>query len=158
MNIFIKTLAVASLALAAAGSSAQAGVIGFGTNIYPFIPNATERLVPLTKNGGLTVNFTTRVHNALVVVTYNGECAVNSNHRGDPLVVRLVVDGVSTPPVALCSALADPASATALITTVSHQTAIRVPMAGTHSVRVYASVYPGAVYGFLDDSSIVIED
>jgi hypothetical protein len=153
-----KTLFATSLAVTAGISSAQAGILGFGTNTNSFIPSATERPVPLATNGALTVNFTTKTDNALVALTYNGECAVRSNRRGDPLLVRIVVDGVSTTPVSLCSALAPPAAATTLITAVSRQMAIRVPSAGTHSVRVYARVDPGAVFGFLDDSSIVIED
>jgi hypothetical protein len=154
-----KTLTAASLAIAAGCTSAQADILAFGTNINPHAVTGAEAPVPLKTNGAPFITFKTKADNSIVVVTYNAECGVGSDHVGDYLSLRIALNGViDAQPKAqpLCSALVN--SKVEVYTTVSHQAVLRVPKAGEHTIAVHAVLALGATSGRLDDSSIVIED
>jgi hypothetical protein len=140
-------------------ASAQARVLALASNTNSFAVTATERPVPLAQDGAKALNFTTTRNNALVVVTYNAECAA-TGPIGSWVTIRILVDGVEADPrpgpynTQLCS----PADNSVVVSTaVTRQTVIRVPNAGKHKVQIFARLID-ATTGRLDDSSIVIKD
>ncbi len=155
MNAFARTFA-AALAGTFAVSSAEAGILGFGTREAPFSPGATGSAVPLRDNNATTVAFRTVRDNTLVAVTYNAECAAVSGVVGDHIKLWIVVDGRPQPQeFSFCSAMVVDKR---VRVAASRRAVVRVPTAGLHTVRVFAYLSDGTTAGELDDSSIVIED
>jgi hypothetical protein len=147
------------LALAFGTAGAQAGVLASYTNIdgfQDFLPS--EKLIPLAP-GRTTLTFKTTRANTTVMITYNAECAV-LGPASKRLSIRITVDNVNTQPAAgvnfaLCAAT----NATQKIySAVSRVAVIKVPLAGTHTVRVYGRLPDGATFASVDDTTIVVQD
>jgi hypothetical protein len=155
MNTLAKALATASLAAALGLPSAQAGILAAATNLgASYVEPGAEQPIPLKNDGATTAIFKTTTDNTLVVVRYNAECDVVSDTIDHYMQVRIAIDDVSTPFTHFCSANGNRYEYFAA----SRQVVVKVPKAGTHTVRVFAILYPGTKRGWLDDSSIVIED
>jgi hypothetical protein len=160
MNILAKALVGGWFALAIGVPSADAGILGAGTYLKSFALSLIEKPVPLRQNAATAVPFATKVANTFVVVTYSAQCGVRRDEFTGSVSIRIEVDGIAALPqagfdFALCTAVSDPQQMPSL--RASRQAVIKVPSAGKHNVRVFASLQY-ATQGYLADGSIVIHD
>ena len=123
-----------------------------------FVSTSTREIaLPLTNNGAETLKFTTANPNQLVAITFDARCSIAAP-RGTWVSIRVVVDGQEADPAsggdfALCSSL-EP-------TIFSHVTALRqsvvtVPIAGAHTVQIFAKASATADWN-LDFTSVVVK-
>jgi hypothetical protein len=151
--------AVVLFILLGGGGAFAAPPIAAATRTNAFSSMSTGNVVvPLRNDDTTTLKFKTAAANQTVVITYNAECVVDAE-RGVRLTIRILVDGSDAQPnvgsdFALCSAVDTDGNTWASNV---RQSAVTVPEAGTHVVKVVARLRGGPGSWRLDDSSLVVQ-
>ena len=142
-----------------AGEIFAAPILAAATRASAFASTSTASVpVPIRDDGTTSLKFATAAPNESVVVIYNAECALAAA-RGTRLSIKIVVDGNEAEPSSgtdftFCSALDSSGNTWA---SPVRQSVLKVPLSGTHTVRVVARLVGGSGEWRLDDSSLVVQ-
>src|SRR5437763_8357698 len=139
-----------------AGEIFAAPILAAATRTSAFASTSTASVpVPIRDDGTTSLKFATAAPNESVVVIYNAECALAAA-RGTRISIKIVVDGNEAEPSSgtdftFCSALDSSGNTWA---SPVRQSVLKVPLSGTHTVRVVARLVGGSGEWRREDSSL----